>query len=301
MQSKEKKLRIIKMKVLILYNEGMRAYCIEYVKSLCINSEIECMNINATTILPSLNYKILLTNWFHIDEYETMLNLNIQHHNASCDDLDIGIINLEQLSRQDMIHGLLNIYRRLIQTYKNLKLYDYIQGNIEVLKQYDLSSKLLEYQYNDEEVELLKNFNNQPKEYDVMMVGCMSSGHRMNIFNALKQRNINAKYFTNLWADARDAEIGKAKILLNIHYTPNYAFFESLRCARWIFSNKCIITETSLNCEDYYLNKYMMTVPYDNIIDKVIETLSAEDNYKINFSEAEIAAQKESLFRALDM
>lgn len=279
----------------------MREYCIEYVKSLCISSDFQCMQINETTILPSLDYKILLVNWLHISEYENMLDLNILHYNASRDDLDIGIINLEQLSRQTMMRGLLNTYSRLLPIYKRLKLYDYIQGNIEILKEIDISSRLLEYQYNNEEVSLLKSFNNQPKEYDVMMVGCMSSDHRMNIFNALKEHNINAKYFTNLWADERDAEIGKAKILLNIHYHPTYAFFESLRCSRWIFSNKCIITETSLNCEDYYLNKYMITVPYDNIIDKVIETLSAEENYKINFSETELESQKESLLRALDM
>jgi hypothetical protein len=290
------------MKVLILYNEGMRAYCIEYVKSLCIHPDIVAKQINDKTILPTLTCRVLLVNWLHIGEFERMLELNMAYHGVSREELDLGIINLEQLSRSSMLSQYLSVYFRLIHIYPHLQLYDYIQGNIATLESLKISAKLLEYQYRHDEVEKLKSFCSAgPKETDVVMVGCMSSDHRMNIFNCLKEKGVNVKMINNLWEDDRDREIAKAKILLNIHYNPEYQFFESLRCARWIFANKLVITETSGHSENYYLNKYMMIEPYDKIVEKVVETLAFYNESTVNYDIIDSDNAREKLYLALGL
>ena len=205
------------------------------------------MKISETTILPTLSCRLLLVNWLHIDEYNNMLELNINYYNFSKEDLLLGIINLEQLSRQDMMNWYINMYCQQLITYPRLELFDYINGNIEILKTLNIKSNLLEYQYNEDEVKKLKDFCNTPKDTDVIMVGCMSSDHRMNIYNSLLNSGIHVKMMSDLWNDARDIEIAKAKILLNIHYMPDYKYFESLRCNRWIYANKLVISETSMD------------------------------------------------------
>jgi len=290
------------MKVLILYNEGMRAYCIEYVKSLCVHPDIVAKQINDKTILPTLTCRVLLVNWLHMAEFERMLELNMAYHGVSCEELDLGMINLEQLSRPSMLSQYFTTFSRIRESYPRLQLYDYIQGNIAVLKSLNISAKLLEYQYRHDEVEKLKRFCTAgPKETDVVMVGCMSSDHRMNIFNALRAKGVNAKLINNLWEDDRDREIAKAKILLNIHYIPEYQFFESLRCARWIFANKLVITETSGHSENYYLNKYMMIEPYDKIVEKVVETLAFYNENATNYDIIDSDNAREKLYLALGL
>ena len=290
------------MKVLILYNAGMRGYCIEYVKSLCVSSDIIAKQINDKTILPTLRCKVLLVNWLHIDEYERMLKLNMTYHGVRNEDLDLGIINLEQLSRPSMLTDYLNTFARMSGAFPRLQMYDYIQGNSAILESLRIPTKVLEYQYRQEEIDKLKLFCSAgPKETDVIMVGCMSSGHRMNIYNSLKEKGVNVKFINNLWDDDRDKEIAKAKILLNVHYNTDYNFFESLRCNRWVYANKLVITESSRYSENYYLNKYIMIEPYDKLVEKVVEALAFYSEGCVNFNIVDSDVAREKLYLALEL
>lgn len=288
------------MKVLILYNESMRRYVIEYVNSLCVHPDIVSKKIDETTLLPTLNCKIIIVNWFHISEYGKMISLNLKHHNFNPNELDIGIVNLEQLSREYLVPQYLSVCANLKSTYPLLQLYDYSNGNIQIIANHGYQAKLLDYQFNREEVDKLKRFNSVPKETDVIMIGTNPTyEHRMNIYNTLKDRGVNIKFFTNLWDDDRDREIAKSRILLNVHYLPNYQLFETLRCNRWIFANKLVVTETSKANEQYYLNKYMITAPHDKLADTVIEVLRSYGDYEFNFNMSDADKSRSELLATL--
>ena len=83
------------------------------------------------------------------------------------------------------------------------------------------------------------------------------------------EKKINIIFISNIFGDARDKIIGKAKILLNIHGEDNFKIYENIRCERWRFAGITIISE---NCIDH-VPKEIITSNYENISDTVINVL----------------------------
>jgi hypothetical protein len=93
----------------------------------------------------------------------------------------------------------------------------------------------------------------------------------------LKEKGVNVFYVNNAWRDERDILIGKCKILVNIHYGDDYNVYESIRCDRWIFSGKVVVSESSQDQENLDIYPLVEWAPYDKLVDKVIETLKNYD------------------------
>jgi len=151
-------------------------------------------------------------------------------------DSQISFLNTEQLS----CHEKFNEYK---ETIKNIeKIYDYSLENIKI------SGKgiYLPYKESVEETKKLKEYLNVEKEYDLVVIGTASK-RREQIINKLRQQGLKIHWITDLFGDERDKQIGKANILLNLHFSNNFEVFEMIRCNRWKWAGMKILSEP---CKD---------------------------------------------------
>jgi hypothetical protein len=92
--------------------------------------------------------------------------------------------------------------------------------------------------------------------------------YRQNILDQLKAKGIEVLILDGDYSLNRDVQIGKSKLLLNIHYDTTYKVFETIRCEPWLSSGFPVISETSLDDDPRAIN-----VSYTNLVDKVCEVL----------------------------
>lgn len=117
------------------------------------------------------------------------------------------------------------------------RIYDYSETNIKLAK-----GVLLPYTEQASETEKLRGFLDVPKEYDVVVVGSHSE-RRKKIIEELRVQFLRVDWITDMYGDDRDRRIGKAHILLNLHYSDTYREFETIRCNRWKWAGMRILTE----------------------------------------------------------
>lgn len=155
-------------------------------------------------------------------------------------------INSEQLARK-----VIDVSRRLsFALMKNSFYCDYSQVNLQLLREAGgdaLKEKTLywvPYQYKEAEVAKLKGFMKVEPTYDVAVIG--SSSHREDIMGDLRKRGIKVLHIQGFsWK--RDARVPQAKILLNLHISPDAQVFEHIRCDRWIFAGIPVVSEECLH------------------------------------------------------
>lgn len=190
----------------------------DYLKSICEGDEIRQWSTEVT--LPGDTF------------YMCVREVPYDKIPASC---KIGFINTEQLSDPARFKE----YNSMIRD--GVEVYDYSRDNIKISGK----GTYLPYRETKEEVAKLKGFLDVKKEYDVAIVIDASSSKRRfdaieaNIASGIKVHKVSG------WGDHRDREIGKARILLNIHYSDTYNIYEALRCERWRFAGMPIISEPS--------------------------------------------------------
>lgn len=154
----------------------------------------------------------------------------------------IGFINTEQLSDPAKLEE----YNRKVKD--NIDIFDYSEDNIRITGK----GTYLPYRKNTKETEKLKSFMSVPKEYDVAIVLCKFQEHpcpdaskrRIDVTNTLIANGVSVNMIEG-WDDARDREIGKCRILMNVHFSDTYNIYEAIRCERWRFAGMPIISETS--------------------------------------------------------
>lgn len=117
------------------------------------------------------------------------------------------------------------------------EVFDYSEENIKLV-----GGTYLPYKERLEETEKLRGYLDVPKEYDVIVVGTESE-RRKKIINELQCQFLRVYWIKNLFGDERDKQIGKAHVLLNLHYSETYSEFESIRCNRWKWAGMPVLTE----------------------------------------------------------
>ncbi|KKM77751.1 hypothetical protein LCGC14_1366870 [marine sediment metagenome] len=172
------------------------------------------------------------------------------------------VLNTEQMSedvRRNHIIALMN---------SGVKIIDYSIANIKILSRCSNSSLLfyLPYQYQDAEVNRLRQFSIKT-EYDVGIVHCITA-HRKKILHQLCSAGLKAIDIRG-WKDKRDRLIGKCKILLNVHYDQNFHIFEHIRCDRWVFAGKPLMSEQSNNIEMLDIRSNVHFYQASHVIDAV--------------------------------
>jgi hypothetical protein len=122
-----------------------------------------------------------------------------------------------------------------------VQVYDYSLENIRIS---GLGTHL-PYKEIPEETQRLKQFLLQPKEYDFAFIGTPSP-YRIAKIHEIANKGYSI-YFISGWRDERDKEVAKCKYILNLHYSPEYTVYESIRCERWRFAGMPIYSEPSLD------------------------------------------------------
>jgi hypothetical protein len=159
----------------------------------------------------------------------------------------IKFVNTEQLSvpqkfaefKQFIVNG--------------VQVYDYSLENIRISG----TGSHLPYKEIPEETQKLKEFLLQPKEHDFALIGTPS------LYRTTKIKEIVEKGYTvhhiHGWRDERDKEVAKCKYILNLHYSPEYTVYESIRCERWRFAGMPIYSEASLDLPEGVLGIDLIT------------------------------------------
>lgn len=150
------------------------------------------------------------------------------------------------------------------------KIIDYSDSNIKCLNKAGKLSYHMPYQVNYKEI---YDYN---KIYDVGFIGSISP-KRKQIFDKLKNRGINTTIIKG-WDKVRDEQLMKHKILINIHRTDALGIFEEIRCNRCIFNKVIVITESSVNFQDYILKDHILECKLDNLVETVVNTLNDYNN-----------------------
>tara|TARA_B110000027_G_C16122343_1_gene304033 strand:- start:2407 stop:8319 length:5913 start_codon:yes stop_codon:yes gene_type:complete len=272
-------------------------YCSPYFETKMIQQYIDNLNY----VYPEHNIhltndknRILTENPSKITfVYEIFYNEIIK----SLPNTQFSFLNTEPLNIPVRLEHTINI----LKLYPNLEYYDYSQSNLKILQENEINIKdkiYLPYKCSDEELEKLINLNkNTKKEFDfgiLKTMGGVMTERREKIVNFLKKHNFTVNIIGG-WADDRDMELAKCKIILNIHgnlsTTISY-IFEHIRCDRLLESGFNILSETSykLNIEFINKNPNLKFIDYNEFfnIAQIIEYYNnklgslAHNNYVLN-------------------
>jgi hypothetical protein len=181
---------------------------------------------------------------------------------------NIYYINIEQLTIPSRLVYGLNFKN------KKCKLLDYSQTNCNILKKHNIQSLYLPYQVNLEEV---FNYN---KKYDFVI--CCSWNEKIeNIYAPLSKKFPNSYSIGKpaLYGNTRDNILLRSKVLVNIHNAKDYLILEEIRITRCILNKVIVISEKSLEEQNYPLINYVITCDYDNLVNKATEVLNNYDHY----------------------
>ena len=223
-----------------------------------------------------LNSKILI--WsndkfdINVDDIYIFFGLHYINYPIICQK-NVFYINLEQLT----INGKntqYNILDRVLNLSK-INICDYSQGNINILKEYNIQSIYLPYQVNTDEI------FDYDKIYNFSI--CCSWNSRIEyIYNNIceKYKNTFSIGHPPLYGNDRDNILFKTKVLGNIHHREyDYNILEEIRITRCILNKVIVISEYSLDYEKYPLSKYIIFTEYNNMINTINNVLDNYDYY----------------------
>ena len=164
---------------------------------------------------------------------------------------ELSFLNTEPLSSSNN----LEIVKKIVKQYPNLKIYDYSRANIEILTEIGVQAQLLEYICTKDEISYLSNlYQSTPKTFDYGYItyGNTSTNNldsivtlrRKKVVAHLMERGFSVHIISG-WGHERDVELAKCKTILNIHST-NSKNFEHIRCDRLLAAGFNILSEESI-------------------------------------------------------
>ena len=173
------------------------------------------------------------------------------------------IYNIEQMTREIMLER--NLPR--MKQPDIVEIWDYSICNYSILKNHNLSVIYVPYKLTIERILEYRNLQTLNKDYDIAFCGQMSP-YRQHILDQLKSKGKNVLILDGDYTCNRDIQIGKSKLLINIHYNETYKVFETIRCEPWLASGFVVLTETSLDNDPRAI-----TVSYEHLVTKACEIL----------------------------
>jgi hypothetical protein len=188
----------------------------------------------------------------------------------------ICLVNTEQSSRPlwSLIIGYYVKIGLPIYDYDLFQMTQIEQLASQIGKEDEVKISYLPYQITQKESHRLINLiQGSKKLYHVAICSINQSKKRENVYNQLVSRGLKVIDVVG-WNDHRDALIAQAQVLLNVHYDTDYQIFEHLRCDRWIFSGMLVVSETSLSDDLMDTQEMIISVPYNELVDKVYEVVT---------------------------
>jgi hypothetical protein len=135
---------------------------------------------------------------------------------------------------------------------------------------------------------------NMPKSYDVCFCTA-NNDRRRKIMVQLQEAGLNVINATG-WGQGRDEQIASARILINLHYLPDYTIYEHLRCDRWTFAGMLVISEVSQSDPYLDVKDLILTERYDKIVALTLKVVGNYEHYYSNFI-AKLHHQEDRLIR----
>jgi len=152
-----------------------------------------------------------------------------------------------------------------------MEVWDYSIANTAILKNYTKNVKHVPMRLTLDTIIKYRNYRKN-SEYDVVFCGELSE-YRNHILTQIEQKGFTVQRIRDNYTSSRDIIIGKARILLNIHYNEEYKIFESIRCEPWMASGMTVVSESSLDNSTRCIN-----VPYQELVEKVCSILQSNKN-----------------------
>lgn len=151
-----------------------------------------------------------------------------------------------------------------------MEIWDYSEANISILNKHNIHARLVKIESPRWYVDKLVSFREKYMdhfEHDVGFAGFITPRRKI-ILDTLNNLGIKVNYIEQ-FGDARDIELAKCKIMLNIHAFEDYNIFEIARCEPWLQLGVIFISETSLDNDSRCIN-----VSYDEIVNTVVKYLN---------------------------
>jgi hypothetical protein len=154
-----------------------------------------------------------------------------------------AFINTEQLTVPQKVEE----YKAIIVQHCPIDVYDYALKNCEISSSFlGQPSSYLPYYSPPAEQAQLRQWLSVPKETDVCVLGTPSV-KRQRYVDTLREAGITVDYVYSLFGEERDRQIGKSRILVNIHYSEEYVLYESIRCERWRVAGMPVVSEVCVD------------------------------------------------------
>ena len=202
-----------------------------------------------------------------------------------------SFLNTEALNLRFRLDNVINI----LNLYPLIKYFDYSKSNLKILFENNIDiieKQYLPYKCSENEINSLINLNkNTKKEFDFGIICGSGSREGNKILHPRRKVVIDyiAEHFkVNKivgWGDDRDIELSKCKVILNIHAEYNCIpinVFEHIRCDRLLEAGFTILSETSYELDQKFVNKYpnLKQIFYDDFfnIDVINNSLSKKSN-----------------------
>lgn len=111
---------------------------------------------------------------------------------------------------------------------------------------------------------------------DVLFYGSLNP-RRAGVLEKLTASGMTVKHLFNVYGDALDAELARAKVVLNMHFYED-SIHEIVRTSYLLANRKAVVTECNQGTEmDRGLRDGMRAVPYDRLADACMDLVSNDD------------------------
>ena len=166
----------------------------------------------------------------------------------------IAVWNTEQMSRPRILHDFVNAWRHvsaMCPSHITLEIWDFSHWNAAKLRDaLGTGVRVTVYASSSAtDTDALRAlFLSTPKEFDFAFVGT-ASPRRTEAIERARARGFTVHQVDG-WGLERDAQIARARALLNIHFASDYQVFESVRCVRWLAAGMPVVTEPCINNDE---------------------------------------------------
>lgn len=109
------------------------------------------------------------------------------------------------------------------------------------------------------------------QDIDIFFYGDMSA-RRVRVLDELRDTGLNVVAVSDLYGQERDALIGRAKVVLNVHNHDDVKALETPRVFYLLANRKAVVTEANPDVEiDDDLRSAFVAVPYDGVVSACVD------------------------------
>jgi hypothetical protein len=203
------------------------------------------------------------------------------------------LYNVEQLTIPTKLAEVLEVLQKADG--RIAEVWDFSEKNCEILKENGFEARHVPIEIANFTSHWAKKAKSEVRViHDVGLIGDVGE-RTMKIMTELKERGKKIRITIDEFMRAKDEELMKCKILVNVHESEDHKLFESVRCEQFLHVGMPIVSETSLDNDPRCIN-----LDYSELVDRVCVELekwdlAEKERLEKKKEEAEKKAAEESL------